>query len=101
MVEILQTDFTSCIMKKHYFLMWTKRNSVFSLFLLLNYFLQRLVIWLGFYFKCYLSIFIFLNFYIFLEVKCQAYRLTGVLSFIDVFEDFGHIFPTCFLQDFS
>ena len=33
-----------------------------------------------------------------LEVKQQACNFTSVLSFKRVFEDFGHIFPTCFLQ---
>ena len=36
-----------------------------------------------------------------LEVKCQACNFTGVLYFTGVFADFGHIFPTCFLQNFS
>ena len=36
-----------------------------------------------------------------LEVKCQACNFTGVLYFTGVFEDFGHIFPTCFLQNLS
>ena len=35
-----------------------------------------------------------------LEVKCQACNFTCVLSFTGVFEDFGHILPTCFLQNF-
>ena len=34
-----------------------------------------------------------------LEIKCQACNFTGVLLFKGVFEDFGHIFPTCFLQN--
>ena len=34
-----------------------------------------------------------------LEVKCQACNFIGVLSFRDVFEDFGHIFLTCFCHN--
>ena len=34
-----------------------------------------------------------------LEVKHQACNFTSVLSFKGVFEDFGYIFPTCFLQN--
>ena len=36
-----------------------------------------------------------------LEVKCQARNFTGILSFTSDFEDFGYIFPTWFLQNFS
>ena len=36
-----------------------------------------------------------------LEVKCQTCHFTGILSFAGVLEDFGYIFPTCFLQNFS
>ena len=36
-----------------------------------------------------------------LEVKCQSCNFTSVLSITFVFEDFGHLFPTCFLQIFS
>ena len=37
----------------------------------------------------------------FLEVECQACNFKGVLSFTSVFEDFGQISSTCFLQNFS
>ena len=40
------TYFVSCIMRKHYFLLWTKEIAFFCLFLLWNYFLQRWAIWL-------------------------------------------------------
>ena len=33
-----------------------------------------------------------------LEVKCQACNFSGVLSFTSVFDDFDHIFPTCFCR---
>ena len=33
-----------------------------------------------------------------LKVNCQACNFTGVLPFTSVFEDFGHIFPTCFCR---
>ena len=36
-----------------------------------------------------------------LEVKCQSCSFTRVLSFTIVFEDFGQIVLTCFLQNFS
>ena len=36
-----------------------------------------------------------------LEIKCQACISTAVLSFTSGFGDFGHIFPICFMQNFS
>ena len=56
-----RTYFTSCIMKKHQFLLWTKKNNVLSLFLPWHYFLQRWAIDCPVNFKFYLNIFIFLN----------------------------------------
>ena len=34
-----------------------------------------------------------------LQVKCQACNFTGILSFTGDFEDFSHIFPTCFFAE--
>ena len=117
-----QTYFASWILRKHYFLLWMKEKSIFSLFLPWNYFLQCWAIWL-----CSQLYILVLHLYIFkhkhksnikgaifilksshlfrdqpykevLEVKCQACNFTGVLLFTSVFEDFNHIFPTCFFH---
>ena len=115
----------SSIIRKHYFLLWTKEAAFFP------YFYHGIIIYVAELFDCavnfkfYLNIFIFLNHkhksnikgtifelrssHLFRdqlykevwEVKCQAFNFTGVLSFTSVFEDFGHIFSTCFLQNFS
>ena len=123
-VEILQFRlclFASCIMRKH-FLLWTKETAFFG------YFYNEIIFYSAELFDCavnfkfYLNIFIFLNitqikhqksniwikkqplqdqlFKEFLEVRCHVCNFTGVLCFMVVFEDFGHIFLTSFLQNF-
>ena len=110
-------------MRKHYFLLWTKETAFFPYFYHGIIFYSAELFDCAVNFKFYLNIFIFLNintsqtskaiielrsshlfwdqpYKEFLEVKCQACNFTGVLSFTSVFEDFGHIFPTCFLQNF-
>ena len=97
------------------------RNSVFSSFLSWNYFLRHWAICLcsqlehfyifkhkhksniiGAIFELKSSHFFGDHLYKeVLEVKRQACNFTGALSFTVAFEDFGHIFPTCFLENFS
>ena len=120
-----RTYFASCIMGKHYFLLWTKETAYFPYFLSWNYFLQRWAFliaqstlnftWTSLYFKDKYkwnikgAIFELRSSHFFrdqpykkaLEVKCQSCSFTRVLSFTSVSEDFGHILPTCFLQNFS
>ena len=116
-----QTYFTSCKMKKKIFQLWAKETAFFPYFYQWNYFTQRWAICLRSQLQILLE-----HLYIFkhkhksnipwikkqllmsnqpykevLEVKCQTYNFISILSFTDDFEDFGHIFPTCFLQNFS
>ena len=115
-----RTYFASCIMRKHYFLLWTKETAFFS------YFYHGIIFYSVELFQCAVNFKFYLNMFIFLiinkgaifqlrsshlywgqpykevlEVTCQACKFTGVLSFTGVFEDFEDIFPTCFLQNFS
>ena len=118
-----QIYFTCCKMKKHYFLLWTKETAFFP------YFYHEIIFYSAELFVCAVNFKFYLNIYMFkhtrksnikgaifelssshlfrnqlykevLEVKCQACNFTCVLSFTGVFEDFGHILPTCFLQNF-
>ena len=109
-------------MRKHYFLLWTKETAFFP------YFYHRITFYSAELFDCavnfkfYLNIFILLKYkhksntkeaifdlrssHFFwyqpykevLEINCQACNFTSVLSSTSVFEDFGHIFPTCFFR---
>ena len=156
-----RTYFAICIMRKHYFLLWTKETAVFPCIYHGVIFCSAKLFDCAVNFKLYLNIFIFLtrsrqrpisyrnqsidllcksmDWFLYniglrrergkdkyksnikgtifelrssplfrdqpykeiLEVKCQACNFTGVLSFMSVCEDFGHIFPSCFLQKFS
>ena len=92
---VKRTYFTSYLMRKHYFLLWTKERAFFPYFYHgIKH--QRSNIWIknqplisgsavqrGF------------------GSKVQACNFTGALSFTSAFEDFEHIFPTCFLENFS
>ena len=112
------TYFVSCIMRKYYFLLWMKETVFFPCFY------RGIIFYSVELFKFFLNFFIFLNintnqhqrsniwikkqalisgssYKEVLEVKCQVCNFTGVLSFASVFEDFGHIFPTCLLQNFK
>ena len=116
-----RTYCSSCIMRKHV-LLWTKQTVFFP------YFYRGIICYSADLFDCalnfkfYSKIFIFLTqikykgeifelrsshlfwdqlFKEILEVKYQACNFTGPQSFTSVFEDFGHLFLTCFLQNFS
>ena len=110
--------FASCIMRNYYFLLWTKETAFFPYFHHGIIFCSAEIFICADNFKFYLNIYIFksnIKGAIFelrsrhlfrdqpykevLEVKCQACNFTGVLSFTNVFEDFGHIFPTCFSRN--
>ena len=111
--------------EKTLFSIMGKWNSISFLFLPWNYFLQRWAIWQRTQLLILLE-----HLYIFkhkhksnikgaiielrssqlfrdrpykevLEVKFHACDFTDILSFTGDFEDFGHIFPTCFLRNFS
>ena len=117
-----KTYFTSCTMKKHYFLLWAKETAFFPYIYQWNYSLQRWAICLR------SQLWILLEHHIFkhrhksnikggifelrssnlfrdqrckdvLDIKCQACNFTGVLSFTGVCENFGPIFLTSILQN--
>ena len=119
-----RTYFAGCVMRKHYFLLWTKEPALFS------YFYHEIIFYSIELFDCAVNFKFYLNIVIFLskrksdikgaifelrsshlfwdqpykevlKVNCQACNIIGVLSFTTVFEDLGHIFPTCFLHNFS
>ena len=56
-----RTYFTSCIMKKHYFLLWTKETLCFPYFYCEIVFYSAELFHCGVNFKFYKNIFIFLN----------------------------------------
>ena len=118
-----RTYFASYMMRKH-FLLWTKKTAFFPYFYHGFTFCSAELFDCAVNFKFYLNIVIFLSkrksdikgaifelrsSHLFwdqpykevLEVNCQACNIIGVLSFTTVFEDLGHIFPTCFLHNFS
>ena len=119
-----RTYFPNSVMRKYYFLLWTKETAFFSCFH------QGIIFCSAELFDCTVNFEFYLNIFIFfkhkhksnikgaifeirsshliwhqlykevLEMKCQVCNFTGVLSFTTVFEDFSYIFPT-FLQNFS
>ena len=121
-----RTYFANFKMKKHYFLLWAKETAFFF-----PYFYHEIIFYSAELFDCAVNFkILFEHPYIFkhkdksnikgavfelrsshlfrdqpykevLEVKCQVSNFTGILSFLGVFENFGHIFLELFLQKFS
>ena len=97
-------------MRKQYFLLWKKETAFFPFLYHGIIFYSAELLDCAINFKFYLNIFIFLQhkhksgikgdqpYKETLEVKYQACNFAGVLSFASVFEDFGHIFLTCFCR---
>ena len=114
-----RTYFASCIMRKHCFLLWTKETTFFS------YFYLGIMFYCAELFDCAVNLRFYLNIFIFLNkntnqnqrsniwIKMQPLisgsaiqrgfgnKMSGLQfhrCFTNVFEDFGHIFPTCFCR---
>ena len=112
--------FASCIMRRHYFLLWMKERTFFFLIFTMELFstaLSYLTVqstlnftWTSLFFKQKHKsnikgvIFELRSSHLIrdqpckelLEVRCQACNFTGVLSVASAIEDFGHFFRPVF-----